>query len=75
MFTVDEGAARPIGCLQKGLRSSYSVHVRNFEAFEKCEDIMYSVEIVINYIMYIVSKIVIERHHIAYRYLSGTRCS
>ena len=48
MFTINEGAARPVGCLHKRLRGSYSVHVRGFEAFEKCEDVMYSVKIVIH---------------------------
>ena len=52
MFAVDEGAARPIMCLHEGLCGSYSVHVRDFEAFEKCEDVMCSVEIVIHYDIY-----------------------
>ena len=48
MFTIDEGAARPVDCLHKRLRGSYSVHVCGFEAFEKREDVMCSVKIVIH---------------------------
>ncbi len=48
MFTVNEGATRPIMYLHEGLRGNYSVHVRDLEAFEKCEDVMCSVEIVIH---------------------------
>ena len=48
MVTVDEGAARPIGRLDEGLRGNYSVHVHDFEAFEKCENVMCFVEIVIH---------------------------
>ena len=48
MFTVDKGATRSIMSLHEGLRGSYSIHVRDFEALEKCEYVMCSVEIVIH---------------------------
>lgn len=48
MFTVDKGAARSIMCLHEGLRGNYSIHVSDFEAFEKGEDVMCSMEIVIH---------------------------